>query len=280
MSSSRLMDTCEAMEIEEAGEEEEEEEEEEADLLFRVDLRKRGVVVKRVIGKGSGNVTVYLAEIGGKRVAVKRFDLRHSFTEDARHMILEEARVMKDLHQSERFLFLSDVHDASPAHISFVMDFCEGGDLLSHIQTYGTFGDSDAKKVVRQLLEALAIMHAKDMCHRDVKLENVLLVSRENLSIKLADMGTAARSLSKRRTTFKGTLATMAPEIKQRMCPKGGPSMSNRPLSSSLTAKETYDGQRADMFSVGVVIYCMLKGAYPRGTLRGIALDVSMSLDA
>ena len=70
--------------------------------------------------------------------------------------------------------------------------------------------------VMGYIFSALKYMHQLNICHRDIKLENVLLVTRtSNTNVKLADFGTA-RVMSNQHlaSTFSGTRYTMAPEAR------------------------------------------------------------------
>ena len=92
---------------------------------------------------------------------------------------------------------------------------------------------------MRQLVGALSYLHQRAIAHRDIKLENVLLDERCN--VRLIDFGFAILSRGKLRVPC-GSPAYTAPEI--------------------LLAHE-YDGQLADVWSLGVLIYVMLAGRFP-----------------
>jgi serine/threonine-protein kinase len=104
-----------------------------------------------------------------------------------------------------------------------------------------------ALQLLRQLLSALALMHARGIVHRDIKPTNLLLTTRENGQLKLCDLGMIKRredsSLS-REGVWIGTPDYMAPEQKQ---------------------SATRADARADIYSVGVLAYRMLTGRLPVG---------------
>jgi len=83
-------------------------------------------------------------------------------------------------------------------------------------------------------------MNSKNVVHRDIKLENILLDNQMNL--KLADFGFAANKNIDKLTTFRGTQSYMAPEIRE--------------------SKE-YDGRQTDIFSFGVVLFTIVVGYFP-----------------
>jgi len=83
-------------------------------------------------------------------------------------------------------------------------------------------------------------MNSKNVVHRDIKLENILLDNQ--MSLKLADFGFAANKNIDKLTTFRGTQSYMAPEIRE--------------------SKE-YDGRQTDIFSFGVVLFTIVVGYFP-----------------
>lgn len=65
----------------------------------------------------------------------------------------------------------------------------DGGELYEEIIQRSVFSEREAAVIVKQLLEALSYLHAKGIVHRDLKLENLLLAKRGELTVKLADFG-------------------------------------------------------------------------------------------
>lgn len=122
-----------------------------------------------------------------------------------------------------------------------VMEYVDGKTLRSRIEA-GGLSDQDAVTFAIQIAEALHEAHTKGIVHRDVKCENIMLNSRNQ--VKVMDFGLAKLkgSLKLTRTSSTvGTLAYMAPEQIQ-----GGEV-----------------DQRSDIFSFGVVFYEMLAGHMP-----------------
>ena len=68
------------------------------------------------------------------------------------------------------------------------MDICKGGDLVDRCATLKT--EYQKLKVVEQLLHGLSYLHSRGVCHRDLKLENVMFETEaEDSTLKLIDFG-------------------------------------------------------------------------------------------
>ena len=101
-----------------------------------------------------------------------------------------------------------------------VMEYLSGGDLLDRIlnkiDADDPYSERDARHVMHAVLSAVRYLHEQhSMAHRDLKPENILLSSRDdNLTVKIADFGTAVRLPGRRRAhSFTGSPQYMAPEV-------------------------------------------------------------------
>jgi len=110
-------------------------------------------------------------------------------------------------------------------------------DLLFDVcQQLGGIGEGAGRFFMAQLLDVLGYMHQeRGVVHRDLKLENILVDT--NLNVKLADFGFATFSDTDKLNEYRGTKTYMAPEIKE---------------------SETYDGKKADVFSIGVILFIIV----------------------
>ena len=96
-------------------------------------------------------------------------------------------------------------------------------------------GGQDSKIIFNEILDAIITMHKKEICHRDIKTENILLDTDEYI-IKICDFGLSAEC-DELLTGYCGTPGYMAPEV--------------------FTDDKEYDGKKADIFSLGVLLFNM-----------------------
>lgn len=69
------------------------------------------------------------------------------------------------------------------------MEYVEGGDMYHMIEKNGPLSEYDVKHYFRQIVDVLSYLHKKGICHRDIKLENIVI--DQNKNIKLVDFGFA-----------------------------------------------------------------------------------------
>ena len=123
-----------------------------------------------------------------------------------------------------------------------VMEYVDGITLKGYIQKQTAITWNEALYFTTQILKALQHAHDKGIVHRDVKPQNIILLS--NGDIKVADFGIARFSRSDTKTltdTAIGSVHYISPE----------------------QAKGEFTDEKADIYSVGVVLYEMLAGTVP-----------------
>lgn len=64
-------------------------------------------------------------------------------------------------------VFLGWFEDPDTIHVA--MEYMEHGDLAQYIKTYGAKAKTEARRITSQLLEALVVLHGRDICHRGLK---------------------------------------------------------------------------------------------------------------
>lgn len=127
----------------------------------------------------------------------------------------------------------------------FVLEYCEGGTLRSHLTTAGSLPFARTKALITQILQGLSYLHQQGIIHNDLKPENILLTlsnrSADLLEAKIGDFGSA------RFVQF--------------------PNRSRREIGSpTYAAPERFNGQASpasDLYALGVILYEMLLGDRP-----------------
>ena len=122
------------------------------------------------------------------------------------------------------------------------MEYVEGITLKEYIEQQGVIPWKEAVHFTTQILRALQDAHDKGIVHRDIKPQNILLL--ENGSIKVTDFGIARFSRGETRTMTEAAIGSV------------------HYISPEQARGETTD-DKADIYSVGVVLYEMITGRLP-----------------
>lgn len=120
-------------------------------------------------------------------------------------------------------------------------EYCEGGSLQKKLDSVKTFTEELAAEIVYQILNGLAHIHESNIIHRDIKLENVLLSYRDELSLKIADFGNSCFKSDTHGTKgVFGTCHYLAPEV----------------------FTGVYD-EKIDIWSLGILLHILITGRLP-----------------
>lgn len=155
-----------------------------------------------------------------------------------RKRIEREVELWKSLDHDSLCRLLDNFIDEKEGKIAFVMEYAKDGDLLT-ILSEKSLEKGKIKGIFRQLCGAVEYLHVCGVVHGDIKLENILLNGDE---IKLSDFGLSRRA-SKDLNFNCGTVEYAAPELLQ-----------NESID---------DPFKADIWSLGVVLYALLYRRFP-----------------
>ena len=197
--------------------------------------------VLQVLGKGGfGIVFRAFDDILQRVVAVKVMAPQLAATSPARKRFLREARTSAAV-RHENVVQVYEVAEQPLPYL--VMEFIPGETLQQRLDRTGPLETAEVVRIGRQIAEGLAAAHGTDLIHRDIKPANVLLEGGQQ-KVKITDFGLARAaddaSISQS-GIIAGTPMYMAPEQAQ---------------------GQTLD-QRADLFSLGSVLYQMAAGRAP-----------------
>ncbi|XP_045513662.1 uncharacterized protein LOC123707566 isoform X4 [Pieris brassicae] len=205
----------------------------------RLRLKQRFDIVRK-LGQGTyGKVQLGINKKTGQEVAIKTIKKCKIETEADLVRIRREVQIMSSV-RHPNIVHIYEVFENSEKMI-LVMEYCSGGELYDYLSQKKVLEEDEARRLFRQIATAVYYCHIHKICHRDLKLENVLL--DETGSAKIADFGLSnVFKETSLLATFCGSPLYASPEIV-----KGTP----------------YIGPEVDCWSLGVLLYTLVYGAMP-----------------
>jgi serine/threonine-protein kinase len=222
-----------------------------------IDLPKEGDVlagkyrIDRVLGKGGMGVVVAAHHTTlRQKVAVKFLLPAAAKRGDATERFLREARAAVSI-QSEHVARVSDVGTLDTGAPFMVMEFLTGSDLGQALEERGPLPIAEAVDLVLQACEAIAEAHSLGLIHRDLKPANLFLTARADGSplVKVLDFG-----LSKATKPDAMDASLTAAHVVM-----GSPYYMS---PEQIRSFKNIDA-RADIWSIGVILYQLLTGRCP-----------------
>uniref|UniRef100_A0A4W3GSN2 non-specific serine/threonine protein kinase n=1 Tax=Callorhinchus milii TaxID=7868 RepID=A0A4W3GSN2_CALMI len=180
-----------------------------------------------------------------KMVAIKIVNISQNPYQQSRRFLSREINALHATYKHPNIQLYETFR--SPSQLFLVLELACKGDLLDHINRIATnkrdlgLREEEAQHLFHQLVSGVAHCHTNHIVHRDLKCENILL--DEQGAIKLTDFGLAGRCTKRGlMSTFCGSVPYTAPEI---------------------LLEQSYKGERADIWSMGVILYAMVTGKLP-----------------
>eukprot|EP00466_Bigelowiella_natans_P017892 jgi/Bigna1/135648/aug1.30_g10356 len=171
--------------------------------------------VDRLIAFGGfGCVRMCSTPNGNMKVAVKTFIMQRMKENDNENMKREIAVLRRARHPN-----IIELQEVIQAHdcVHVVIEYASGGDLFTQVKRHGAVGEPEASRILLQLLLAVDYLHTQlKVCHRDIKLENILFTDFRSRKIKLIDFNLSSTfdgSSQCMVNTARGTPAYSAPEV-------------------------------------------------------------------
>jgi calcium/calmodulin-dependent protein kinase I len=226
---------------------------EQLDQAKVIDTRIRDVSERYAVGDilGEGRFSqVFAASRGGKSCALKVVDAGTlEEDEEAVEALVQEVTALRKAYAASSS-HVPRVHEvlATDDNVYVVMDQVRGCELFEMLEQ-GPLGESSARRLVAQLLSALASLHARHVVHRDVKPENLMVCDVDDPSkcrLVMIDFGYASVGSSDKLEGLAGSPEYAAPEV-----------------LAWLDGDAQPYGKACDMWSVGVTAYVLLTGELP-----------------
>ncbi|KAI8922335.1 kinase-like domain-containing protein [Powellomyces hirtus] len=194
----------------------------------------------RTIGEGSfAKVKLAIHRLTDEKVAIKVIDkdaLPDTYSLTHLH---REAQIMRMLDHPNIVQLIEVMETKRQLHL--VLEYASGGEVLDYIVAHQRLKESEARKFFHEVVSALKYCHERNIVHRDLKAENLLLDSE--MHIKISDFGLSnIFDRGKQLSTCCGSPVYSAPE---------------------LIEGRKYVGPEVDSWSLGVNLYAMVVGDLP-----------------
>ncbi len=222
--------------------------------------------VEKLIGKG-GMGRVYLAHhiVIEKAVAIKVLRAEFAADKGVAQRFVQEARAASRIGHPN-IVDVTDFGTTKEGLTYQVMEYLEGQTLTELMSESGILARPRALGIIAQIARALGAAHAKGIVHRDIKPDNVFVLSRDGRKdfVKIVDFGIAKvaprEDSDEARLTQAGTVFG-TPEY----------------MSPEQASGRTDVDLRADIYSVGTILYEMLVGKVPHKgetTISTLAMQI------
>ncbi len=205
------------------------------------------------LGEGGMGV-VYLAEhpVIGKKVAMKAIHPELSKNSDVVSRFITEAKAVNQIGH-EHIVDIADFGNTSDGEFYFVMEYLQGESLSDRLKREKHIPIGEAMSIGAQIADALNASHQQGIIHRDLKPENIFLCNRGGSRdfVKVLDFGLAKLTQNDQKVTHKTRTGSVM----------GTPYY----MSPEQCEGKTEIDYRADIYSLGVLIFEMLTGKVPFG---------------
>lgn len=199
----------------------------------------------KILGKGAFS-NVYLYENKNKTnnlpsfVSVKIYE-KKLLSDNIKNIGVEnEISILQKLNHP--LIIKLFTYEETKTQYRLFFEYFEGFTLYEYVKKV-RLSEKAKFKIIMDITKALHFCHKNYIAHRDLKLENIMILKSSNdISIKLIDFGFAVNVESQKINSFCGTPSYMAPEI---------------------ILKKEYNPYKADIWALGIIIYSLLCDEMP-----------------
>ncbi|MBR6068935.1 MAG: serine/threonine protein kinase [Bacteroidales bacterium] len=164
---------------------------------------------REVEREGAGYSKFYTVISGGRKLFLKAINTEDGNTTENLNRLQREYDLLERLYGNEHIVRCIDLRDDPKVGLCIVMEYVDGMTLAEFLATSPS--DSERKRILNELLDAVAFIHSHQVVHNDLKPENIL-ITRNGHSVKLIDFGYADCDFSVDKATG-GTKSYASPEL-------------------------------------------------------------------
>eukprot|EP00163_Fabomonas_tropica_P019038 TRINITY_DN3349_c0_g2_i1.p1 TRINITY_DN3349_c0_g2~~TRINITY_DN3349_c0_g2_i1.p1 ORF type:complete len:399 (-),score=42.48 TRINITY_DN3349_c0_g2_i1:134-1330(-) len=199
-------------------------------------MRLKHYTVGPLLGTGQSQVHLGKHKITKEKVAIKFIKTGN---EGHNQKLAREEQALRKLCHPHVIRILDVVQTRK--HLCLIFPFVRGTTLDQYVMAADRLSEAEARSIFLQLLQGMTYVHGKGIVHRDMKLENIAI---DNGRVVILDFGFSTEVLTTQSllSTACGSPLYAAPEI---------------------VSGQEYDGEMADVWSLGVILYAMLCGFCP-----------------
>eukprot|EP00271_Cylindrocystis_brebissonii_P007691 TRINITY_DN212_c0_g1_i1.p1 TRINITY_DN212_c0_g1~~TRINITY_DN212_c0_g1_i1.p1 ORF type:complete len:473 (-),score=38.96 TRINITY_DN212_c0_g1_i1:1150-2568(-) len=253
------------------------------------DISTRYTLLHTEIGRGVGGIVhTCVDRLTDERLACKSIPKESCFHPIEAASIRAEVEALQELAGLPHIVYVRDVYESEDC-VHVVQELCDAGDLFSEVLSTRGYGlkETEARYYFKQLVEGVAACHEHGWLHRDLKLENIMLTSKlsSHELCRNADTKPQLKKCNQRQIRGARKHVPQTPSVPIDQNPQefskqvtiidfsvalrlakeekiSGPAGSLYYMAPEVLLCKPYD-QKADMWSLGVVLYSMLSASFP-----------------
>ncbi|KAL0722878.1 hypothetical protein Bca4012_037477 [Brassica carinata] len=198
--------------------------------------------LSKELGRGKFGVTYLCTEKStGKMFVCKSISKKKLVIKTDKDDVRREVQIMQHLSGQPNIVELRGVYE-DKKHVHLVMELCTGGDLFDRILAKGPYSERAAASVCRQIVNVVNVSHFMGVMHRELRLENFLLSSKDgDALLKATGFGLSIFIQEGRvHKDVVGSAYYVAPEVWKRRY-----------------------GKEINIWSAGIMLYMLLSGIPP-----------------
>ncbi len=215
-------------------------------------------IIENEIQVGGFGITYLVNDLQGKQLVFKT--LKDEVLTEAKHTCYRE-KFMRDFNQEtiklsicrHRHIVQVENHFTYEGLPCMVMEYIQGQDLWDRVDRGGALPEAVALRYIRQVGEALSVIHAKGLLHRDIKPQNIMVRLSEDEAV-LIDFGIAREfipNLTQNHTTF------LTPHF--------------APIEQY--EEEEHRGEFTDVYALAATLYYLLTATLPPKATKRLRQD-------